>query len=279
VKLSPKRSTASNDAPTTPASTPTPATGTDPAAPTTDAAASGTPTPSPAQPATIQVRRSTMLAAFAAVAVAAGAVTMTVTEQRSMNGDGRSNATEETGDADVAPSATDLVEQALAAAGDFYRTYGTFSGFTYPSTATATAPEIVLVAAAVDDVCAYSKIEQSQVYAVGIDTSGETCSPATMLQAQEVLDSYATAAAAQTGVELGHLASAVQTAGSMYASMNYVGATPSFLGLESLPVPGSTVVWVAPDGSAADVRVVSGNECAIVRITTTIGQTTAPTPC
>lgn len=231
---------------------------------------------------TVQIRRSTLIGSLAAVALLGAAATSVRPQDVNVFGGNTDNAKTVTATAQESPTtrtAPEIVAQALEAASVHFENYQTFVGFSYPNTLTATAPNVFLVSAAIDGTCAFSKIEEAQVYTVGLDVSGETCMPATMQQAQVVLNQYATATAAQTGVGLGHLVSAVETAAAMYASMNYVNASPSLLGLTSLEVPNSQVVWVAPDGTAADVRINADGACRIVHVFTTVSATTSTSEC
>lgn len=177
-------------------------------------------------------------------------------------------------------SSTQLVELALSAAVEYHATYKTYTGFTAPEVLTASSDDVILLAAAVDGTCAFSKVVDGVAYQIGSDPSGETCAPATLAAAQEVLDANSTVVAQETAVALAASVKAVSQAATLWASLSYdVNGRPSLYGLSDLQVPGSKVLAVASDGQTATVQVIADGSCVLVVVSAQVNPAPPTSKC
>lgn len=179
-----------------------------------------------------------------------------------------------------AASAPELVALALDEAESYRAVNSTFVGFTMPGLVTASSSTVILVAASLDGVCAYSKIVDAVRFEVGTDATGETCMPATLESAQKMLDDLESSAGLSATAALGASITAAAEAAVLYASMSFdATGRPSLYGLTNLQVPGTKVLSVARDGQSARVQVETDGLCSIVKVAATANITPPNEPC
>lgn len=177
-------------------------------------------------------------------------------------------------------SAPELVAAALDAAESYHAVNSTFVGFTMPNVSTASSASVFLAASTLDGVCAFSKIVDGVRFEVGTDTTGETCTPATMEAAQKMLDDLASSTNLSAASALGASISAVAEAAVLYASISFdATGRPSLYGLVDLQVPNTKVLGVARDGQTATVQVEADGLCSVVKVSATPTATPPSEPC
>lgn len=212
-------------------------------------------------------------------AFVAGAATMHVADRSGAITPSVALATEEV--TSIQPvSSLGVISDAQASAVSFRTRYGTFVGFAAPGLLTASNESTILLASAVDGTCVFTKIVETTLFEIASDPTGETCTEAMLISAQQILESQDVTKVQESAVALASAVSAVSQAATLWASMSYDSiGRPSLRGLTTLPVPGSAVMSISADGQTAVVQVVADGQCALVKVTALVDPTPRTTPC
>lgn len=271
MKFAPKKTT------TEPDSTSSPATDTPPPETSADASTTAATESSTTGPA---IRRTQVAFAAAAVIAASAVAGFALGNNSSAVQSNDALVANENLALAPAASAPDLVATALDSAESYHSVNSTYVGFTMPGVLVAASQSVFLVASSLDGICAFSKIVDSVRFEVGTDSTGETCTPATMETAQEMLDDLSSATELSATSSLGSSISAAAESAVLYASISFdASGRPSLYGLTDLQVPGTKVLSVARDGQSATVQVLADGLCSVVKVTATPSAAPAHEPC